>query len=196
MTRIRGSKSPSWCPPSIPSADASFPPEGPVVSGSPRSTVLRGIPTPCHPSPAARLPSRWATSVRHPDSPPAVQVPPTAGDCRGCLGSPTRFASEDVAGPPRFLGNPHASVPCSLTPAGSRAHAMQAHDCCLPRSRERRPPRSDAFGTRSHGPLARCLRFAPRVAPPGRKTRFRLPGRLAGRGWLPAGLPREVSIRS
>ena len=50
-------------------------------------------------------------------------------------------------------------------------------------------PRHDIdFGAQSHGPHTRCLRFAGRVAPPPRKTRFRLPASFAGRDWLPAGL--------
>jgi hypothetical protein len=45
------------------------------------------------------------------------------------------------------------------------------------------------FGAQSHGPLTRCLRFAGWVAPPPRKTRFRMAGRpfRAGLGtrWVP-----------
>lgn len=56
------------------------------------------------------------------------------------------------------------------------------------------PRRFTTFGARSRGPHPRCLRFAPRVAPTGRKTRYRLPQPgLAGRDWIPAGLHYEVS---
>jgi len=44
---------------------------------------------------------------------------------------------------------------------------------------------SSNFGAQSHGPHARCLRFAGWVAPAPRKTRFRLPGQaLPGGRWL------------
>src|SRR5688572_27597948 len=79
-------------PPTVPSPDAPFPPVGPLV-GSPPSTVLRGTPTPYHPSPwvsfpspegyppiARRsLPSRWAP----PDGPGLVHRGVRPGLLRG-----------------------------------------------------------------------------------------------------------------
>src|SRR4029077_20050161 len=37
-------------------------------------------------------------------------------------------------------------------------------------------PRSESFEAQSHGPQARCLRFAAGITPEPRKTRFRLGG--------------------
>ena len=74
-------------------------------------------------------------------------------------------------------GEPAAYVPCSQTPVGSPGPGhYDPHGCCLPHSRRRRPPHSFALGAQSHGPHARCLRFAARGCPRPRKTRFRLPG--------------------
>ena len=45
-------------------------------------------------------------------------------------------------------------------------------------------PREKDFGARSHGIGTRCLRFAGRVAPPPRKTRFRLLAKLCRAGFV------------
>ena len=57
---------------------------------------------------------RW-----HLDPPPVVRLSRTAEDRRGCLGSPIRFPSDEVAGPPRFPGSRVADVACSQTPVDS-----------------------------------------------------------------------------
>ena len=46
--------------------------------------------------------------------------------------------------------------------------------CCLPSPPTRRLPRLEHFGVQFRSLRARCLRFAARVAPTPRKTRFRL----------------------
>jgi hypothetical protein len=68
------------------------------------------------------------------------------------------------------------NVPCSSTPAGPLHSATAAHWCCLPLFGRRRLPRFPHFGAQSHGPRTRCLRFAEWVAPPPRKTHFRIAG--------------------
>ena len=77
------------------------------------------------------------------------------------------------------------NVPCSSTPAGSLRSATAALRCCLPPIQRRRLLQSCNFGAQSHGPLTRCLRFAGWVAPPPRKTRFRMAGQpfRAGLGY-------------
>ena len=72
-------------------------------------------------------------------------LPRLAGSgCRGpgisTSGIPGRIGVER-RGPPRFLGNPHADMPCSLTPVGRSRLAMAACRCCLPQFRLRRLPR-------------------------------------------------------
>jgi len=52
------------------------------------------------------------------------------------------------------------------------------------------------FEAQSHGPRARCLRFAARVARGPRKTRFRLVALLGRSGFEPAGSKRKVSAIS
>ena len=90
--------------------------------------------------------------------------------------SPAGFCEVEATVPPRFLGNPHAYMPCSQTPArlatpGHRGAANVAF-----RSRNNVGPRESHLGAPSHGLHARCLRFAARVTPGPRKTRFRLAG--------------------
>ena len=48
-----------------------------------------------------------------------------------------------------------------------------------------------SFGALSHGPHPRCLRFAGRVAPPPRKTRFRLLGQLRRAGFHTRRVPSQ-----
>ncbi len=61
--------------------------------------------------------------------------------------------------------------------------------CGLPLlERASTPAKTVGFEAQSHGLRARCLRFAARVAPRPRKTRFRPVGQtLAGWDWLPTG---------
>src|ERR1700680_3544200 len=66
-------------------------------------------------------------------------------------GHPSVRVSAEAAGPPRFLGNPTAYLPCSLTPMGPPRQAFSALRCCLPRISPRRLPRS---------PLARLTHTA------------------------------------
>ena len=52
------------------------------------------------------------------------------------------------------------------------------------------PATNTNFGAQSHGPLTHCLRFAEWIAPPPRKTRFRMAGQTFRAGlitrWVPA----------
>jgi len=94
---------------------------------------------------------------------------------------------EESNGPPRFLGNSHAHMPCSLTPVELRCQAIAASPCGLPPFIERRLPRCGHFEAQSHGLYARCLRFAAPVTRSPRKTRFRSVANLYRAGFIPAG---------
>ena len=84
-----------------------------------------------------------------------------------------------------------ACVPRSSTPVEPQRQVFSTPRCCLPSLGRRRPPQPESLGAQSRGPHARCLRFAARVAPAPRKTRFRLVTNLAGRGSIPRKVPLE-----
>ena len=68
-----------------------------------------------------------------------------------------------------LLSDPgRASVPSHLA----------ARRCCPAESITKAPAIKKSFAAQSHGFCGRCLRFAVRVAPAQRKTRFRLPATL------------------
>ena len=70
-------------------------------------------------------------------------------------------------------------------PGGLVAPSHSARRFCLPLLRRRRLPPRILFGAPSHGLRTRCLRFAARVAPGPRKTRFRLVASLCRAGLFP-----------
>ncbi len=111
-----------------------------------------------------------------------------AGAWRFQSRTPDRHTGLETTGSPRFLGSPHACVPCSFDPGGTGyTRPVQCTGAAF-RFTQGVGPREADFGAQSHGPHTRCLRFAGRVSPPPRKTRFRLLASFAGREWLPAGL--------
>ena len=110
---------------------------------------------------------------------------------------------QEATGPPRFLGIPCVYAPCSLTPAGPPCRAVApnratARRCCrTPLEQQRLPQRY--FGALSHGIYTRCLRFAARVTPGPRKTRFRAVAnllRVDGAKLTSTGIQHEVSLSS
>ena len=81
----------------------------------------------------------------------------------------------------RSWGTPNVLLPCSPTPVGP------THQAILMRQRGPRTDHDEGscirpFGAQSHGFGTGCLRFAGRVAPTPRKTRFRLLARLSRTG--------------
>lgn len=85
---------------------------------------------------------------------------------------PSRLFSTEATGPPRFLGNPCQRAPF-LDPGGSTCSSPLRHRSILPSDYDNFVgPTNWPFGARSRGPLARCLRFAVRVASAPRKTRY------------------------
>lgn len=87
----------------------------------------------------------------------------------------------------RFLGNPHAYMPCSLTPVEFQYQAISVFQYCLPLFIRRRLPRCGHFGALSHGLYTRCLRFAVPVTRAPRKTRYRWMAGPCRTGLVPAG---------
>ena len=100
--------------------------------------------------------------------------------------------SVETDGSPRFLGNPR--VPALFSDPGGTGYARPLRRVgAAPAADNDDGSRGEAFGAQSHGLRTRCLRFAARVAPTPRKTRFRLLAKLCRAGLLPAGFHRKVS---
>ena len=68
------------------------------------------------------------------------------------------------------------NVPCSSTPAGPCARPLPRCGVVFRHLDSVDSRHFSHFGAQLHGPLTRCLRFAGWVAPPLRKTRFRMAG--------------------
>src|SRR5205823_2849408 len=88
-------------------------------------------------------------------------------------------------GYPKFLGHPGAPAPCSWTPARPTYQAITVGRHGPTYIQPRRLSTRGNFGARSHGIGTRCLRFAVRIAPRPRKTRFWLLASSTRRDWLP-----------
>jgi len=88
--------------------------------------------------------------------------------------------------PPRFLGNPRDSLPGSWTPVGPARQAIRRASAA-PGGSTARAPDEKTFEARCPGFPSRCLRFVGWVAPPRRKTRFRLLASSTGRDSDPQG---------
>jgi hypothetical protein len=95
----------------------------------------------------------------------------------------------EAAGPPRFLGNPRERI--LLSDPGGIAHArpLRRRDAAFRPYYDVGSREVGYFGAPSHDPLTRCLRFAARVAPGPRKTRFRLLARLCRTGLVTRRVP-------
>jgi hypothetical protein len=94
----------------------------------------------------------------------------------------------ETTGPPRFLGD-STHVPCSQTPTEPRRQATTTPRCSLPPFVRRRLPQLGSYVAQSHGPCIRCLRFAGRITPPRRQTRFWLLARLCRVGLVTRRVP-------
>ena len=180
MRRYRDPVFPSSFPPAVPCSGAPFAPQGPpgefpcfpatMKHSAFPSLVSRGFLA--YPRDTAHASVVRSRRDRCP-SPPG----------RGCFpfaASLTASLSAEGTGPPKFLGNPHADMPRSPTPAEPSSQAISTLRCCLPVIKRRRLPHFDHFGALSRGLSAPCLRFAAWVAPRPRKTRFRLLANFAG----------------
>ena len=140
---------------------------------------------------ALRLPTVLPAALRIPSLGGTTLCPSVSGEVGGHttlagIGQPvpTGALNVETAGSPKFLGNP--CLHALLSDLGGTAHqAYWVYRCCLPRISPCRLPRSTDFEAQSHSLQTRCLRFAARVTPEPRKTRFRLGASLAGRGFHP-----------
>src|SRR3990172_8270313 len=103
-----------------------------------------------------------------------------------------RFVVVETAGPPTFLGNPSCLCPV-LRPRRDDAYQAIRYAHAAPAESTTKAPAFGSFEAQSHGLGTRCLRFAGRITPPPRKTRFRLPARLYRTGLIPAGFQSKVS---
>src|SRR5208337_5691514 len=85
--------------------------------------------------------------------------------------------SVETTGSPTFLGNPLCSCPALRPRQDRRIRPLRcAH--AAPAMSTAKAPTKIAFEAQSHGFGTGCLRFAGRVAPTPRKTRFRLLAKL------------------
>ena len=102
-----------------------------------------------------------------------------ARDLRLAPGYPTPLDSVEPSGPPKFLRDPQclfAHAPATpAEPPTTRHHAAATR----PPVRERQGLPQGTFEAQSHRFRTRCLRFAGRVAPTPRKTRFQVLARLS-----------------
>ena len=116
---------------------------------------------------------------------------PTPARGPGALqsGSPTPVWFEiETADSLKFLEIPLVLLPCSPTPAGP-AHQALAMRRRGPRNVHGEGSHGAAFEAQSHGFGTGCLRFAGRVTPTPRKTRFRLLAKLSRTGLFTRRVP-------
>src|SRR6266446_5642778 len=183
--------SPPSFPPAVPCHGIPFPPRGPL-DRFPRfvgTTGMLGRPA----IPRASL--RFLRSAL----PPCARFfllsrRRGAPRCRAgvCHGVPLPVRRWKRLGLPGSWGT-FAHMPCSPTPTGPARQAITACRCCLPQFWNTSAPATLYFGAQSHGLRSRCLRFAARVSPGPRKTRFRLGAGLGRAGLATRKVPGEVS---
>ena len=120
--------------------------------------------------------------------------PHAAERCRGRVswswspGISRRELSVETAGSPTFLGNPNCALALLFDPGGTTHQAMQCVGAA-PAVSTTKAPAFRTFEAQSHGFGTGCLRFAGRVAPTPRKTRFRLLARLFRTGLITRRVP-------
>ena len=87
-----------------------------------------------------------------------------------------------MAGPPRFLGDLRERAPFSDPGGTASARPLRRRDTAFRYGQDVGSRELNDFGAPWHGPLTRCLRFAARVTPAPRKTRFRPLAKLCRAG--------------
>ena len=127
---------------------------------------------------------------------PSARVSPARGRAPPWAGLPelvTRYlqpgcSSVETTGSPTFLGNPNCALALLSDPGRTNAsgHMMRRRG---PRCVHHEGSRIRTFEAQSHGFGTGCLRFAGRVTPTPRKTRFRLLARLFRTGLVTRRVP-------
>ena len=159
----------------------------------PSAGSIGPVPPPRRYYEALRLPAARFAALRF----LRLAIPPVRPVCsqrpgRTTVGSgelvfrvPSRKLSVETAGSLRFPSHPRVPTPCSQTPVGPMHARPLRRLGAAPASMHNGGSRNkDGFGAQSHGIRTRCLRFAGRVAPPPRKTRFRLLAKLCRAGFV------------
>ncbi len=157
-----------------------FPPAGPSGFSSPPSSVLSMHSDSSSPPPrsvALRLavpPARLFASL-----PPVMDVT-SGGPGAVCSAMHLTACLKKVGGtrPPRFLGNPCAHAPL-FDPGGPITPRLyRCNQYCLPLRKRRRLRNQFHSVALSRGSRTPCVRFADRVTPSPRNTRFQLVANL------------------
>ena len=174
----------------------SLPSTGSPRVGSPASAVPRSAPPPCRPSRRASLPSLGGTAPVLVFRSRGSRAPrPRAG--ASLPGCPSRTFGTETTRVPRFLGKSrcvHAplSDPGELfTPGLSRRV-----DAAFRWTNDVGTRGYFPLGAQSRGLPAPCVRFAGRITPPPRNTRFRLVASLCRAGLVTRWTPFERFPRS
>ena len=187
---------------------------GPVSPPSvPRTVPWHGIPFPPPGLPQARIPRlrRYYGMLRIPAARPAalrclrLAVPHACRFVRSCglpgTGPPAGRGSLVTRTPPcpgfscgddrasQVPGGPACTCPALRPRRDLRARPMRRVDAAFRLWYGVGSRGFGSYGAQSHGPCIRCLRFAGRITPPPRKTRFWLLARLCQAGlvtrWVP-----------
>ncbi len=161
--------------------------------GSPASPVLWPTPIPPHPSRRLRLPSPSGTFRRTLVRSLDRRVRSRPGPGPWSPADPCPVASEGDEEASQVPGGSDACMPCSSTPAGSARQAIRRAAFAFRLNNDVGTHKVVYFGARPHGLQTRCLRFASRIAPATRKTRFRLVASLDRAGLITCGIPKKVS---
>jgi hypothetical protein len=169
-----------------------LPSAGSLRSGSPTSSVLRLAEAPCHPSRRTSFPSLGGTALRPLVMTRSVGAPSSSRF--GCPAPGPAICTRRRQGLLGSWGVHSITCPEAQIPAGRRHQAIRCLTCCLPSNLRRRLPRQFDVGTQSHSLQPRCLRFAARVTPAPRKTRFRLAANLDRMGLDTHRTPKMVSV--
>ena len=192
MRRFRDVVFPSSCPPAVPCSGAPFAPQGPPGEFPCFSTTMRHSDFPS-------LVSRGFLLIpvippMHPlFAPGRIDAPHHRAGVISCRGFPNRVSVSGRNGTSQVPGEP----PCTHAPLSDPGGTFQPGRLGSPVLPSAFWTASAStlryFGALSRGLSAPCLRFAARVAPVPRKTRFRLSASFAGGVWLLPGFLREVS---
>ena len=181
---------PRCCLPTVELLDAPLPSSGSKSVQVPRlPRYYQGAMTSCRPFRRASLPSLGDTTQAF------VFRPHAAERCRqrfsgvGHPVPPAGILSVETAGSPTFLGNPHCALALLFDPGGSDTPWPWRCAGAAPALSTTKAPALTSFEALSHGFGTGCLRFAGRVAPTPRKTRFRLLAKLFRTGLLTRRIP-------